>query len=106
MVQQDDSLFLIDFNVSRNSSKTKLMTKTGTPEYNAPEIYSNSCYDEKVDIWSAGICLYMMMNKGETPFYHQDIPKMIKNIQNNEIEMKDNNSCYDLILLMLDKNPK
>ena len=37
-----------------------MMTKTGTTLYKAPEIFSQQgdVYDEKVDIWSAGIVLH------------------------------------------------
>jgi len=38
-----------------------MMTKTGTVAFSAPEIFIERVYDEKVDIWSAGIVLYMML---------------------------------------------
>jgi serine/threonine protein kinase len=37
-----------------------MMTKTGTVAFSAPEIFTQQVYDEKVDIWSCGIVLYMM----------------------------------------------
>lgn len=40
----------------------KMMTKTGTVAFSAPEIFLQSEYDEKVDIWSAGTVLYMMLS--------------------------------------------
>jgi serine/threonine protein kinase len=43
------------------------MTKTGTPAFNAPEIFTEKVYNEKVDIWSAGIVLYMLIS-GHLPF--------------------------------------
>jgi serine/threonine protein kinase len=43
------------------------MTKTGTPEFNAPEIFTDQVYNEKVDVWSAGIMLYMLI-VGHLPF--------------------------------------
>jgi len=39
----------------------KMMTKTGTVAYSAPEIFTQKVYDQKVDVWSAGIVLYMML---------------------------------------------
>ena len=38
-----------------------MMTKTGTVAFSAPEIFSSTYYNEKVDIWSAGCVLYMML---------------------------------------------
>ena len=38
-----------------------MMTKTGTVAFSAPEIFESSFYSEKVDVWAAGIVLYMML---------------------------------------------
>ena len=39
-----------------------MMTNTGSPLYQAPEMIegSGSYYDEKVDMWSAGCIIYLM----------------------------------------------
>ena len=51
----------MDFNVSfiiKNIGEPiKMMTKTGTVAFSAPEIFNQNEYNEKVDIWSAGIVL-------------------------------------------------
>jgi len=39
-----------------------MMTKTGTLAYSAPEIFTQTYYDEKIDIWSAGIVLFAMLS--------------------------------------------
>ena len=44
-----------------------MTTKVGTVAFAAPEILSKDEYSEKVDIWSAGIVLYMMLS-GKCPF--------------------------------------
>ena len=54
----------MDFNVSQTKLEDKnefiMMTKTGTVAFSAPEIFVASSYTTKVDIWSAGVVLYMM----------------------------------------------
>jgi calcium-dependent protein kinase len=58
---------LIDFGISVKFEKdTKLKEKTGTVLYIAPEVISGS-YDEKCDIWSCGVLMYMMLC-GVPPF--------------------------------------
>ena len=62
ILADDGHAFLIDFNVSRRVEPGALMmTRTGTPHFNAPEVYSGKPYNEKVDIWSVGVCLFLMM---------------------------------------------
>jgi len=54
----------MDFNVSSIKKDDKqefyMMTKTGTVAFSAPEIFVNAQYNCLVDVWSAGIVLYMM----------------------------------------------
>ena len=58
-----------------------MQTKTGTLAFSAPEMFEMSEYDEKVDMWSAGILLYMMLS-GEHPFDSGNISvsQVIQNI--------------------------
>lgn len=71
---------LIDFGISVKFEKdTKLKDKTGTVLYIAPEVISGS-YDEKCDIWSLGVLLYMLLC-GQPPFYgssRQEVMAKIK----------------------------
>jgi serine/threonine protein kinase len=75
LVTKDDKVYIMDFNVSSKSKNPsevmRMMTKTGTVAFSAPEIFTQKVYDEKVDIWSAGIVLYMML-AGKTPYEDED----------------------------------
>jgi serine/threonine protein kinase len=57
--KQSQELKLVEFGLTENiHNPTKLFVRCGTPGYIAPEIFNDSLYDCKVDIFSAGIILY------------------------------------------------
>lgn len=56
---------MIDFKLSKKASKTS--TIIGAPHYMAPEIMEGKGYNESVDLWSLGICLYEFVCGG-VPF--------------------------------------
>ena len=62
------------------------MTKTGTVAFSAPEIFSQKVYNEKIDVWSAGTVLYMMLS-GMQPFFHEFVPKLVTKITNEEVDL-------------------
>ncbi len=58
---------LIDFGLSREfDPKRTLYQRVGTPYYMAPEILKKK-YNEKCDIWSCGVIMYVMLC-GMPPF--------------------------------------
>lgn len=50
------------------------VAKRGTMGYAAPEIFSNQPYDEKCDVWSAGVIVYIMLC-GAPPFVPLPAPE-------------------------------
>ncbi|KAK1395342.1 Protein kinase domain-containing protein [Heracleum sosnowskyi] len=62
-------LKLADFGSAECVRENELLSGVvGTPYYVAPEVLSGRNYNEKVDVWSAGVILYVMLT-GVAPFY-------------------------------------
>jgi calcium-dependent protein kinase len=102
---------IIDFGTSKLfDNKTEKLTKfIGTSYYIAPEVLAE-CYDEKCDIWSCGVILYILFC-GYPPFSgasNLDIYHAIKYSSPNftSDEWKEvSKDAIDLITCMLTKNP-
>ena len=78
-VADDSCLKLIDFGLSKVLDGESNMKKTvGTTFYMAPEVIQGN-YNEKCDLWSCGIILYIMLC-GKPPFYSQDEEELKKKI--------------------------
>lgn len=92
MVDKENEVHVMDFNVAfqkRDKAKPfSLMTKTGTVAFSAPEIFSQPIYDERVDVWSAGVVLYMMMT-GHQPFEDDNIAKLVEKIVHSDIDFEE-----------------
>jgi serine/threonine protein kinase len=104
---------LLDFGLSSDSFESKLkMQNCGTITYMAPEQISSQRYTKSVDIWSVGIIVYRLLNKGKNPFYNKGdtTSVLIDNINHKEIEFDLENCpispiCRHFIYKLLDKNP-
>jgi calcium-dependent protein kinase len=85
------------------------MTQTyGTAYYIAPEVL-NSEYNEKCDIWSVGVILFILLS-GRPPFDGNDDKEIIKNVRTGEYKMSGaefrniSHDAKDFIRAMLTKN--
>ena len=78
-VADDSSLKLIDFGLSKIlDGENKLKGAVGTTFYMAPEVIKGK-YNEKCDVWSCGVILYIMLC-GKPPFFSQDEEELKKKI--------------------------
>lgn len=58
-----------DFGIARTmDNQGMMMSRKGTPNYMAPEVYFSWPYDNTADIYSLGIVLYGMLNYNRVPF--------------------------------------
>ena len=65
--EKDNPLKVIDFGLSQTLTTKKILSsRVGTAYYVSPEILAGK-YNEKCDIWSAGVILYVLLS-GEPPF--------------------------------------
>jgi len=76
--QKGSAIKLIDFGLA-GSCVSPLKTPCGTPNYVAPEILKKMSYGTQVDMWSAGVILYIILC-GFPPFYDEndDVARLYK----------------------------
>jgi len=77
-------LKLADFHHCRRFCQGKPMfTKVGTPSYMAPEVISGR-YSEKVDVWSLGVTLYILLS-GNEPFGGKNSKRLLRQVQFGDV---------------------
>ena len=95
-----------DFSSARSFRKNKkLSKKVGTPYYIAPEVL-NRKYNEKCDIWSIGVIMFMLLT-GKPPFWGDNDKEIIQMVKEGKMDFRKNewndisNEAVDLINNML-----
>lgn len=113
---KENILKITDFGLSRlkdyngffktNENIHQLNTEcilSGTREYMAPENFSGHA-DIKSDIYSFGIVLFQMANKGQLPFYAEDDYGWKEAHQNAKIQLLDS-KIFPILQKCLNKDP-
>jgi calcium-dependent protein kinase len=107
----DPIIKIIDWGGARYFIKNKKMTKvSGTPYYIAPEVL-NEIYDEKCDIWSCGVILYILLC-GYPPFNGETDTDIMKAVKKGSFEFPAeewstvSKNAKDLVAKMLTYDPK
>ena len=112
---EDNALIKVsDFGLAKfliPKTQEKLFTACGTPSYVAPEIISSLGYDNKVDCWSLGVILYVMLC-GFPPFYADDNNTLFNLIKGSSYDFPSpywdsvSDKAKDLIRKLLIVDPK
>lgn len=112
MSYDDNALVKVsDFGLAKFMiTKECLFTACGTPNYVAPEVIVGHGYETKVDCWSLGVILYVMLC-GFPPFYHEDNDELFKQIKEGILDFPSpywdtiSDSAKDLIKSLINIDP-
>lgn len=85
----DSKILLADFGFAKYVPPDLLRTRCGTPAFVAPELLVNDCrYDERVDMWSCGCLLYMLLG-GYPPFQDKSHQGLFRKIRGADFTFHD-----------------
>ncbi|EGR28347.1 protein kinase domain protein [Ichthyophthirius multifiliis] len=109
LLDDDLNIKIIDFGFAVCSPHDrKLNSFCGTPSYMAPEIIKKVEYSgQKVDIWSCGIVLYILVC-GKFPFKGYDEKDLYRKILKNNYQIPSfvDNQTKTLLKKLLSQNPE
>lgn len=113
MFNKNNEVVLIDFGCSEPIDKEVLDRFMGTSYYVAPEIY-NYLFNTKTDVWSIGICMYIML-KFSFPcelvqsYYYEtrpDYDQIDENVRNiTELSSKGKKLLQSMLIRDYNKRP-
>jgi calcium-dependent protein kinase len=109
--EEEINIKIIDFGTCNIFSKNKnLSLKVGSPYYIAPEVLQRN-YNEKCDIWSCGVILYVLL-VGYPPFSGNSTDELLMNVSKGKYSlegkswMKISIEAKNLVKSMLEFHPK
>jgi serine/threonine protein kinase len=76
----DYNILLADFGFSKKIPRGGLHTRCGTPAFVAPEIVVGAAYDERVDMWSFGVLMFLLIG-GYPPFQGEDHRRLFRKVR-------------------------
>ena len=101
MIGKNEIMKISDFGTSQQwSEHSTKMSFAGTVAWMAPEIIRNEPCNEKVDIWSFGVCLWELLN-GEVPYKNVDSSAIIWGVGSNSLQLPLPSSCPDGFKLLI-----
>jgi serine/threonine protein kinase len=107
----DSDIKIADFGFAKKVKvPNSLTTQCGTPGYVAPEILEGVPYDQKADMWSLGVIVYILLG-GYPPFIEQNQRDLFRKIRKGQYEFHDeywgqvSSDAKDLISSLLTVSP-
>ncbi|KAH3763828.1 myosin light chain kinase [Pelomyxa schiedti] len=102
---------ITDFGLATDSvMEPSVVTPCGTPSYVAPEVFQGGEYDNKCDVWSTGVLLYVMLS-GYMPFDADSLDETLRRILSGKLYFPANlfgnvsAGAKSLIQMMLTVSP-
>lgn len=110
LLDRNGNLKVTDFGLSTTSltSSEIFKTRCGTPNYVAPEIFSPDGYHgPPVDIWSAGLILYVMLT-AMLPFDSDSVESVVEKVLEEPLQIPSYvpKGAADLIRKIVVRNPE
>eukprot|EP00529_Nitzschia_sp_RCC80_P001609 CAMPEP_0113509476 /NCGR_PEP_ID=MMETSP0014_2-20120614/37601_1 /TAXON_ID=2857 /ORGANISM="Nitzschia sp." /LENGTH=372 /DNA_ID=CAMNT_0000405319 /DNA_START=605 /DNA_END=1723 /DNA_ORIENTATION=+ /assembly_acc=CAM_ASM_000159 len=85
----DSTVKIADFGFAKKVyENNSLTTQCGTPGYVAPEILEGTPYDQRADMWSVGVILYILLG-GYPPFIESTQRDLFRKIRRGEYEFHE-----------------
>jgi serine/threonine protein kinase len=109
--ENDSDIKIADFGFAKRVTKpNSLTTQCGTPGYVAPEILEGVPYDQKADMWSLGVIMYILLG-GYPPFIENNQRELFRKIRKGQYEFHEeywgqvSPEAKDMISALLTVNP-
>jgi len=101
LIGNNDIIKISDFGTSKQwSEHSTLMSFAGTVAWMAPEVIRNEPCNEKVDIWSFGVCVWELLT-GELPYKNVDSSAIIWGVGSNSLQLPLPTTCPDGFKLLI-----
>ena len=85
----DSEIKLGDFGFSQRVHLPESLTsRVGTPTYVSPEVLKNLPHDERVDLWSVGVVIWVLL-VGYPPFMNEKQTELFRMIRTGDYEFDD-----------------
>ncbi|CAD8145586.1 unnamed protein product [Paramecium octaurelia] len=86
-----------------------IYTRCGTPGFVAPEVLQDKIYDYKIDIYSVGVILFMLLSGGKSPFQGPDADERLYQNYKGSVDysllQNVSEKTFNLLQSMLELDP-